>query len=108
MSTVILPRLSDRTASHLLLTGETFDGARAAEIGLATAAVPPGDHATVAVQVAGRLAAAPRQALGATKQVLTRDLIARIDRDGPAMIALSARLFQSADAQHRMRRSGAR
>lgn len=105
VSTVILPRLSDRAASHLLLSGETFDGSRAAEIGLVTAAVPPGDHAALTRQVADRLAAAPRQALTATKQVLTGDLVARIDRDGPAMIALSARLFQSEEAQDRLRRS---
>lgn len=103
VSTVVLPRLSDRDASRLLLRGETFDGVHAAEIGLVTAAVPAGDHTTAAAQVAARLAAAPRQALTATKQVLTRAVIMRIDDDGPAMMALSARLFQSEEAQNRMR-----
>jgi enoyl-CoA hydratase/carnithine racemase len=104
VSTVVLPRLTDRDAARLLLGGETFDGAHAADVGLVTMAVEPGEHGAAAARIAEQLAATPRQALSATKHVLTRSLVARIDRDGPEMTALSSRLFQSDVAQARMRR----
>lgn len=40
ISAVVLPRLAPRAAGELYLTGEPFDGVRAARIGLVTAAVP--------------------------------------------------------------------
>src|SRR4051794_14317150 len=40
ISATVLPRLTPRAATELYLTGNVFDGARAAEIGLVTAAVP--------------------------------------------------------------------
>ena len=40
ISATVLPRLSPRAAAELFLTGERFDGARAAAVGLVTAAVP--------------------------------------------------------------------
>ncbi|WP_250035945.1 enoyl-CoA hydratase-related protein [Paractinoplanes maris] len=40
ISATVLPRLSSRAAAELYLTGDVFDGVRAAEIGLVTAAVP--------------------------------------------------------------------
>ena len=39
----MLRRLSSRAAAELYLTGDVFDGARAAAIGLVTAAVPADD-----------------------------------------------------------------
>ena len=39
----------------------------------------------------------------ATKRLLNRSLVARIDADGPAMAELSANLFQSEVAQSRFR-----
>ena len=40
ISATVLPRLSPRAAAELFLTGDTFDGVRAAAIGLVTSAVP--------------------------------------------------------------------
>ena len=40
ISSTVLRRLAPRAAAELYLTGDTFDGRRAAEIGLVTAAVP--------------------------------------------------------------------
>lgn len=48
ISATVLPRLDPRAATELFLTGEVFDGGRAAEIGLVSAAVP-GEHLDAAV-----------------------------------------------------------
>ena len=52
ISATVLPRLAPRAAAELYLTGEVFDGVRAAEIGLVTAAVPADglDDAVAAVR----------------------------------------------------------
>jgi enoyl-CoA hydratase/carnithine racemase len=101
ISTVVVPRLGDRSASRLLLTGETFDGTHAAAVGLVTAAVA-GDRLDAAVdEIVGYLRVSPRQGLVETKRLLADPLVARIDGDGPAMTALSSRLFQSHVARER-------
>jgi enoyl-CoA hydratase/carnithine racemase len=104
ISTVVVPRLSDRDAARLLLGGETFDGRHAAEVGLVTVAVPPDELDAAVDDLVGRLASAPRQGLTATKGLLSGPVVDRIDADGPAMAALSARLFQSELAQSHFRR----
>jgi methylglutaconyl-CoA hydratase len=72
ISATVLPRLTARAANELFLTGETFDGARAAEIGLVTAAVPADElDATVAAHVAALKRGAPG-ALAAAKALLRR------------------------------------
>ncbi len=103
VSTVIVPRLADRAAAHLLLCGEVFDGDRAAEIGLVTAAVDAAALDATVTRMVEALCASPAQGLNATKGLLNRPLIDRIDRDGPAMAELSARLFQSDTARERFR-----
>lgn len=103
ISTVVIPRMNDRDAARLLLAGGQFDGAHAASVGLVTDAVVPGELEDTVDDTVGRLAASPRQGLEATKQLLAAPLVARIDRDGPAMGALSARLFQSEVAQEQFR-----
>lgn len=40
ISATVLPRLAPRAAAELYLTGDVFDGVRAAEVGLVTIAVP--------------------------------------------------------------------
>src|SRR5215468_12387742 len=70
ISATVLRRLSPRAAAELYLTGGTFNGVRAAEIGLVTAAVPAADlDATVATYVASLVRGAPG-ALAATKKLL--------------------------------------
>lgn len=72
ISATVLPRLAPRAAQELLLTGDTFTAARAADIGLLTAAVPPADLDTA---VAGYVAALLRGAPGA--QTATKELLRR-------------------------------
>jgi methylglutaconyl-CoA hydratase len=97
ISATVLPRLSGRAAAELFLTGATFDGVRAAEIGLVNAAVPAGElDATVDGYVADLLRAAPG-ALAGTKALLRdsttmRDDLARLTR-------LSLEYFTSAEGR---------
>jgi methylglutaconyl-CoA hydratase len=72
ISAVVMPRLTPRSASELFLTGDTFDGVRAAAVGLVTAAVPAEDlDEAVAGYVRSLVRGAPT-ALGATKRLLRR------------------------------------
>jgi methylglutaconyl-CoA hydratase len=70
ISATVLPRLGNRAAAELYLTGDTFDGDRAAAIGLVTVAVPADElDATVARFTASLGRGAPA-ALAATKALL--------------------------------------
>ena len=60
ISATVLPRLDSRAAAEFYLTGELFDGDRAAEIGLVTAAVDATElDATVAHYTAALVRGAP-------------------------------------------------
>ena len=74
ISRLLVPLVGLARAKDLLLTGERVTGARAAEIGLVARAAPPGEHESVALEVAGRLAARPRTSLALAKQVLDAGL----------------------------------
>jgi methylglutaconyl-CoA hydratase len=66
ISATVLPRLVPRAAAELFLTGAVFDAARAAQIGLVTAAVPAADlDAAVAGYVADLLRGGPMALAGA-------------------------------------------
>lgn len=91
------PLLSARAASRYFLTGETFDAARAAEIGLVTAAGDDVD--SLAEPVLDALRKADRQGLRETRPLTTRDRLRAVDEDGAAMTEMSARLFASPVAQ---------
>lgn len=104
ISTVVLPRLPERVASRLLLAGEAFDGARAAQVGLVTTAVTPDGLDDEIAGLVAALTSSPRQGLTETKRLLNRQMVERIDGDGEAMTELSARLFQSEAAQAGFRR----
>jgi len=73
ISATVLRRLTPRAAAELYLTGDTFDGRRAAQIGLVTRAVPAValDEAVAAV-VSSLVRGAPR-ALAGAKELLRRD-----------------------------------
>lgn len=98
ISATVLPRLLPRAASELFLTGETFDGVRAAQIGLATVAVDP---AEVDMRVQGYidllLRGAP-EALAATKALLRRQPPPGV-ADLAGLAKLSARHFTGAEGQ---------
>jgi len=100
ISLTTLPRMNPRAASRYLLTGETFDAATAASIGLVTEAVADIDAGTMAVLDALRTASP--QGLRETKQLLTPAVLAGFDAKARDMAELSARLFGSAEAAEGM------
>jgi methylglutaconyl-CoA hydratase len=92
ISATVLPRLAPRAASELYLTGETFDGARAAAIGLFTTAVPAGElDAAVARYTDALVRGAPGALAGAKQLLHCGDIGAEIE----ALTALSIRYFGS-------------
>ena len=96
ISATVLPRLQARAAAELFLTGEAFDGERAAQIGLVSAAVPEEEiDATVALWCGSLVRGAPR-ALAATKALLRRNpTLADINE----LSALSLEFFSSAEGR---------
>lgn len=100
ISIPLLPRLDPSAASRYFLTGERFDAVEAARIGLLTAAGEDVD-AELAPLVDGLREAAP-QALAETKKLLTARVLDAFDHHSDALIALSARLFGSAEAREGM------
>ena len=103
ISLTVLARLTSRAAAYTFLTGETFDGVEAARIGLVTRAVPAEDLDAAVDAVCASLATGAPQGLRETKALLSRDLLARIERDADHVAELSARLFGSEAAKEAMR-----
>ena len=100
ISLTTLPRMEPRAASGYFLTGETFDAATAARIGLVTEAVDDIDAGTMAVLDA--LRSASPQGLRETKPLLTHVLLAGFDTMAQELAELSARLFASDEAAEGM------
>jgi len=100
ISLTTLPRLTARAAGRYYLTGETFDAAAAARIGLITEAVDDVDAGTLAVLDA--LRSASPQGLRETKPLLTAGLLSAFDASSDALAAQSARLFASEEAREGM------
>jgi enoyl-CoA hydratase len=100
ISLTTLPRMDPRAVSRYFLTGETFDAATAASIGLVTEAVADIDAGTMAVLDALRTASP--QGLRETKLLLTPGLLAGFDARAAELAELSARLFGSAEAAEGM------
>lgn len=95
ISATVLRRLSARAAAELYLTGEVFDGARAAEIGLVTRAVPAEDLDETVAGFTTALAKGAPGALAGAKALLRRrqgeDVRAELD----VLAGESARFFLS-------------
>ena len=102
ISLTVLPRLTDRAAAYTFLTGNSFDGAEAARLGLVTVAVPDADLDTAVDSVVESLLMGVPQGLGETKKLLNRELLADIDARGKDLAELSASLFGSPAAQEAM------
>src|SRR5271165_899702 len=100
ISLTTLPRLDPRAASRYYLTGEPFDAATAARIGLITEAVEDIDAGTTVVLDA--LRAASPQGLRETKPLLTASMLDAFDAKADGLAALSARLFASEEAAEGM------
>jgi enoyl-CoA hydratase len=100
ISLTLLPKLSARAAARYYLTGETFDAATAAMIGLITEAADDID-AAVGSLVADIGRGSP-QGLAASKALTTAAVLDGFDRDADRLGAESARLFVSDEAREGM------
>ncbi|MCX4233636.1 enoyl-CoA hydratase family protein [Streptomyces ortus] len=103
ISLPLLPRLDPRAVARYYLTGEKFDAAEAARIGLVTVAGAAGEAVDdVLAPVLDGLRRASPQGLAETKRLLTAKVLDTFDRDAADLTALSARLFSSAQAREGM------
>ncbi|OCB35236.1 enoyl-CoA hydratase [Mycobacterium malmoense] len=100
ISLTLLPKLSPRAAARYYLTGETFDAAVAAEIGLVTMAAEDVDAAVAALL--GGVGRGSPQGLAASKALTTAAVLEGFDRDAERLAEESARLFVSEEAREGM------
>lgn len=100
ISLSVIPRADPRALARYYLTGERFDAAEAARIGLVTAA---GDDVDAVLEpILDGLRRSSPQGLAETKQLLTARVLEAFDREAADLTALSARLFSSAQAREGM------
>lgn len=100
ISLTLLPKLAPRAAARYYLTGETFNAAQAADIGLVTSTADDIGFAVDAVTA--ELAKASPQGLAASKALTTAAVLAGFDRDAERLAEESARLFVSEEAREGM------
>ena len=94
-----LRRMEPRAAAEYFLTGETFDAARAVQIGLVTRAVPEAELDATVERYTGMLLRGAPEALAITKEMV-RMVPALSLEDGFARMAeLSAERFGSAEGR---------
>ncbi|WP_199434930.1 enoyl-CoA hydratase-related protein [Qaidamihabitans albus] len=99
ISVTVLPRLTARAAHELFLTGDTFDAARAAEIGLINAAVPAERLDTEVARYVRSLTLGGPTALAATKELLQGETSAGMSERFAALLETSARFFAGEEGQ---------
>jgi enoyl-CoA hydratase len=100
ISLTLLGKMTPRAAGRYFVTGEKFDAAEAAAIGLATMAAEDVE-AAVAALVADIRRGSP-QGLAASKALTTAGILAGFDRDAERLATESARLFVSEEAREGM------
>ena len=100
ISLTLLPKMSARAAARYYLTGETFDAATAAEIGLITMAADDVD--TAVASLVTDIGRASPQGLAASKALTTAAVLDGFDRDAERLSTESARLFVSDEAREGM------
>ena len=99
ISATVLPRLTPRAAGELFLTGEPFDGARAADIGLVTAAVPAEDLDATVERYAAALRLGAPSAVAAAKALIRRGAARPMPEELAELTKLSVGFFTSAEGQ---------
>lgn len=106
VSATVLPRLSPRAAAELMLTGDTFSGERAAQVGLVTAAVDEDALDDAVDRYVQSLLRGGPAAVAATKRLLydPEQLASRL----ADLTALSVRHFTSAEGREGMAAFAAR
>ncbi|OCC08530.1 enoyl-CoA hydratase family protein [Streptomyces sp. PTY087I2] len=100
ISLTLLPRLDRTAANRYYLTGERFDAAEAARIGLVTVAAEDVEKGLVPV-LDGLRRASP-QGLAASKELVTATVLRSFDQYAEDLIARSAALFASDEAREGM------
>lgn len=100
ISLPLLPRTDPRAAARYYLTGERFDAAEAARIGLVSVAAEDVDVALAPV-LDGLRRASP-QGLAASKELVAARVLRSFDQHSEDLIARSAALFASDDAREGM------
>ena len=99
ISATVLRRLAPRAAAQLYLTGDVFDGVRAAEIGLVTRAVVADRlDETVAAFASSLVLGAPK-ALAGAKDLLHRPAGVTLGEELEQLTALSVEFFGSAEGR---------
>jgi methylglutaconyl-CoA hydratase len=99
ISATVLPRLAPRAAAELYLTGDVFDGVRAAEIGLVSRAVEA-DRLDAAVSAyTDSLVRGGPLALAGTKELLRRRPAETVRAELAELSARSAGYFRSAEGR---------
>jgi enoyl-CoA hydratase len=99
ISLTTLDIMDPRQAARYYLTGETFGAQAAAGLGLITAACAGEDLDGVVDGLVTQIRETSPQGSAETKKLLTAARRQRLDAQGPEMVALSARLFASDEAQ---------
>jgi methylglutaconyl-CoA hydratase len=99
ISATVLPRLAPRAAAELYLTGEVFDGVRAAQIGLVTAAVPAAELDATVTRYLDALVRGGPLALAGTKQLLRRPPGPNIRTELAELSTRSAGYFRSEEGR---------
>jgi enoyl-CoA hydratase len=100
ISLTLLPKMSARAAARYYLTGETFDAATAAAIGLITMAAE--DVGAAVASLVADIGRASPQGLAASKALTTAAILDGFDRDAERLSSDSARLFVSEEAREGM------
>jgi methylglutaconyl-CoA hydratase len=95
ISATVLPRLNPRAATELYLTGEVFDGERAARAGLVTAAVGAEELDGAVAGYCEALVRGGPLALAGTKQLLRRTPAATVRADLAELAERSSGYFKS-------------
>lgn len=103
ISVPLIPQVQPAALYELFLTGEAFDAARAAEIGLITKAVPADQLDAEVLRYASMLRLGAPGALAATKELLRGPATSTMADDLAAMTALSAARFASEEGQEGIR-----
>ncbi|MFI6871431.1 enoyl-CoA hydratase family protein [Nocardia sp. NPDC050406] len=91
ISLTLLPRMTSRSAARYFQTGETFDAAEAARIGLITVAVE--DTAAATARFRDELRRGSPQGLAESKRLVNADLLTAFDRGADELAKRSASFF---------------
>jgi enoyl-CoA hydratase len=100
ISLTLLPKMSPRGAGRYFVTGEKFDAAEAAAIGLITMATDDVDASVAALTT--NIAKGSPQGLAASKALTTASILASFDRHAEELTKQSAELFCSEEAREGM------